>query len=109
MKGLPGRLVYKIGEYKVMRMYCYKTKETSYMVLNSKVPCNLCHSHVKTKELAIILAKNVFYKRYPKTTNIEYLKSHLRVSNDADYKIIIVNKIKDLGGLYNDTSTKFKR
>lgn len=108
MKGSPRRVVYRIGEFKVLRMYCHKTKQTSYIVQNCSIPCNLCHTHVKTKELGIILAKNVYYKRYPKTSNVEYLKSHLRVSNDYEYKRVVLNKLMDLGGLSYDTSTKFE-
>lgn len=98
-KGTKGRVIYSIGEYKVLRMYCYKTKVTSYIVRNTKTSFKHGHTHVKTKELGIILAKNIYYKRYPKSNNLEYLKSHLRVSIDFEYNKELLEKIQLLGGL----------
>ena len=43
------------------------------------------HTHVKRKDLAVIILNNVTYHRVPKSHNIEFIKSHLRVSIDTEY------------------------
>lgn len=43
------------------------------------------HTHVKRKDLALIILHNVMNHRVPKSHDIEFIKSHIRVSKDKRY------------------------
>lgn len=54
------------------------------------------HTHVFSKDMAHVIRSNVENSRMPKTNNIRILYSHLRVSQNQDYKELIRAKIKFL-------------
>lgn len=43
------------------------------------------HTHVKRKDLALIILRNVLNNRVPKSHDIEFIKSHIRVSKNKKY------------------------
>ena len=51
------------------------------------------HTHCWKKEVAYIIKHNVEHLRLPKTKDIRLLKSHLRVTDNGEYKKAIENRI----------------
>lgn len=58
--------------------------ETGYRVSNQSD--NSIHTHLRNKNPCFKLIDNVMGKRIPKRCGLYYLKSHIRLTDDLDYK-----------------------
>ncbi len=60
------------------------------------------HTHVHRRELAMVILRNVTKKLIPKSQDIEFVKSHLRVSQDRDYTNKLLSYLKSIDKKVSD-------
>lgn len=72
-------------------------KKYGYVVINTKGPFKQNHTHVRDRDMGVVIINNVLHNRLPKTDNIRILESHIRVSTDSKYIEMVrakINRIK---------------
>lgn len=86
-------IVYSLNQYRIIKKYSHKRKNFDYIIFNIKID-GFAHTHIKSKYVAMEIIKNCYHQRTPKTTNLYLLNSHLRVSDNKDYRKYIDSIIK---------------
>lgn len=103
-----GRIkVYKKKEYSVYRV------KNGFIVHNTNKKFEDGHTHLKSWNMAKTIIDNVLKKKRPKTNDLYILRSHIRISDDNEYKEYIeelIEAVKERGdNKYRNKNINSKR
>lgn len=80
--------IYQKREYIILKM------KKGFIVYNTKKVFSEGHSHLNSFNMAKVVIDNCIKKKKPRTDSLYVLDSHVRVSNDDNYKLFIEEVIK---------------
>ncbi len=75
--------VYEKGEFIILKVH--SGNKIGYIAYNTKKEWENGHTHLDSFDMAKTIISSVIQRKKPKTTNIYLIRSHARLSNDAEY------------------------
>lgn len=78
------------------KQYVLIKKRDYYMVVNTYKEFSDGHTHIQSKDVGVIMIKNLVEGKLPETRNVHLLESYLRVASDKKYKQQIIRLIDNI-------------
>ena len=82
-KSIGAEKIYERKEYIILKV------KRGYIVYNTKKSFENGHTHLQSFEMSKTMIDNIIKKKRPKTKNIYLIESHIRVTNDSNYKKVL--------------------